>query len=138
MHEYAIQSYLTDRYGPIRRYHTGPGWTWKLWQWRGTPHSLKLQRYWNLTMRLFSVISGTPIGGVLPLCSGAVGVFYSRGDFIHLAEDWQHNFLYRCLRPQFFFTAESIHVAFFIYVPSQRDDTARLYKRMRQTRYILN
>ena len=38
----------------------------------------KLQHHWNPTIRLFSVISNTPIGrGVLTLCRGAVGVFYS-------------------------------------------------------------
>ena len=40
----------------IRCYHSGPGWTWERWQWRGTPHSPKLQHCWNLTIRLFSVI----------------------------------------------------------------------------------
>ena len=39
----------------------------------------KLQHYWSLTIRLFSVISGHSLGrgGVLPFCRGAVGVFYS-------------------------------------------------------------
>ena len=50
----------------------------KWWQWRGTPHSPKLQHYWNLTIRLSSVISRTLIGvGVLHLCRKAVSVFYS-------------------------------------------------------------
>ena len=31
----------------------------------GTPHSPKLQHYWNLTIRLFSVISRTLMGGDL-------------------------------------------------------------------------
>ena len=44
---------------------------------RGTPHSPKLQHYWNFTIRLFSVISWTLIGGVLPLCREAISVFYS-------------------------------------------------------------
>ena len=47
---------------------------------RGAPHSPKLQHCWNLTMRLFSVISRTLVGvcgGVLPPCREAVGVFYS-------------------------------------------------------------
>ena len=43
----------------------------------GTPHSLKPQHYWNITIRLFSVISRTLVGGVLPLCRCAVDVFYS-------------------------------------------------------------
>ena len=38
-------------------------WTWEWWQWRGTPHSSKLQHYWNLTIRLFSVISRILVGG---------------------------------------------------------------------------
>ena len=29
----------------------------------GTPHSLKLQHYWSLTIRLFNVISKTLVGG---------------------------------------------------------------------------
>ena len=37
----------------IRCYHSGPEWTWMRWQWRGTPHSLKIQHYRNLTIRLF-------------------------------------------------------------------------------------
>ena len=36
------------------------------------------QPYWNLTIKLFSVISSSFIGGVaLPLYRGAVGIFYS-------------------------------------------------------------
>ena len=42
----------------------------------GTPHSLKLQHYWNLTIR-FSVITRTLVGGILLLSSDAVGIFYS-------------------------------------------------------------
>ena len=38
----------------IRCYHSLPEWTRERWQWRGTPHSLKLQHYWNLTIRLFT------------------------------------------------------------------------------------
>ena len=40
-------------------------------------HSLKLQHYWNLTIRLFNVLSRTPIGGVLPLSRYVVSVFGS-------------------------------------------------------------
>ena len=44
----------------------------------GALHSPKLQHCWNLTIRLFSVISMILIGGmILPLCREAVGVFYS-------------------------------------------------------------
>ena len=43
-------------------------WTWVRWQWRDTPPSPKLQHYWNLTIRLFSVIYRTLIGvGLTPL-----------------------------------------------------------------------
>ena len=51
-------------------------WTCK-WLYNSTPHSPKLQHCWNLTIKLFSVISRTLVGGVLPLCREAVGVFYS-------------------------------------------------------------
>ena len=34
-------------------------WTWERRQWRGTPHSPKLQYYRSLTIRLFSVIYRT-------------------------------------------------------------------------------
>ena len=47
----------------IRCYHSGPQWTWEQWQWRGTLHSPKLQHHWNLTIRLFIVISRTLVGG---------------------------------------------------------------------------
>ena len=39
--------------------HSGPGNDGK---WRGTLHSPKLQHYWNLTIRLFNVISRTLVG----------------------------------------------------------------------------
>ncbi len=38
---------------------------------RGIPHYPKLQHHGNLTVRLFSVISWTLVGGVLPLCREA-------------------------------------------------------------------
>ena len=77
---------------------------WEKWHWRGTLHSLKLQQYWSLTIKLFSVISEHLLGegfyplaekqsvhstapadwatghllvGVLPLNREAIGVFYS-------------------------------------------------------------
>ena len=34
-------------------YDSAPEWTWEWWQWRGTPHSSKLQHYWSLTVRLY-------------------------------------------------------------------------------------
>ena len=71
------QFYLTHRYDPMRYYHSTPEWTREKWQWRGTPHSSNLQHYWSLTIGLFNVISKTLIGGVLPFCRDAVGVFHS-------------------------------------------------------------
>ena len=38
---------------------SGPG---SDWQWRSTQHSPKLQHYWSLIIRLFSVISGHSLG----------------------------------------------------------------------------
>ena len=37
-------------------------WIWEQWQWKGALHSPKLQHHWNLTIRLFGVISRTLIG----------------------------------------------------------------------------
>ena len=58
--------------------HSGPGSDGNEGILRIPP---KLQHFWNLTIRLFSVISRTVIGGgeVLPLCREAVGVFYRPG-----------------------------------------------------------
>ena len=56
-------------------YHFGPEWTREQWQWRGAPHSPKLQRHWNFTIRLSSVINRTLIGEVLTLSRGTVSVF---------------------------------------------------------------
>ena len=55
---------MTHRYYPIRCYHSRPEWTWKQWQ-TGTLHSTKLQHYSSLTIRLFSIISRTLVGGSL-------------------------------------------------------------------------
>ena len=51
-------------------YRSGPEWFWEWWQWREIPHFPKLLHHWNLTIRLFSVISRTFVvvvggGGVL-------------------------------------------------------------------------
>ena len=47
---------------PIDRcYYSRSEWIWEPWQWRGTPHSPNLQS-WSLTIKLFNVISRTPIG----------------------------------------------------------------------------
>ena len=58
---------------------TTPGqkWTWERWQWRDIPHCPKLQHYWNLTIRLFSVLSRTLVGVVSPFCKEEVRVFSS-------------------------------------------------------------
>ena len=37
-------------------HHSRTVWSQEQWQWRGTQHSPKLQHYWNLTFRLFSVV----------------------------------------------------------------------------------
>ena len=58
-------------------YFSGQEWTWERWPWRVIPHSPKIQNYWSLTIRLFSVITRTLLEWVLPLCRGAVGVIYS-------------------------------------------------------------
>ena len=53
-------------------------------------NSPKLQNYWNLTIRLFSSIARTLVGGVLPLCREAVGEFYtlSRFDKMGGCDNW--------------------------------------------------
>ena len=49
----------------IRCFHSGREWTWDRWQWRGTPHSPKLQHYCSLTIRLLNIISRTLVEGPL-------------------------------------------------------------------------
>ena len=44
---------------------------------KSTSHSPKLQHYWSLTIRYFSVISRTMVRGVLPQCKDVVSVFDS-------------------------------------------------------------
>ena len=39
------------------------GGSWGWWKWRVSLYSLKLQHYWNPTIKLFSVISRTLVGG---------------------------------------------------------------------------
>ena len=62
-------------FGPIRCFHAGPEWTWEQWQWRG----LRILQISCITgTGLYSVISRVLVGrGVLPLCRGAVGLFFS-------------------------------------------------------------
>ena len=52
-------------------------WTWERWQWRGALHTPKLQHYWSLAIRFFSVIFRILVGGVLPLFRDAISLFYS-------------------------------------------------------------
>ena len=76
---------------------------WEQWQWIGTSYSPKLQHYWNLIIRLFSVVSGFSLeesypsaemqsarppghslqGELLLLCRDVVGVFYSSNRLGH-------------------------------------------------------
>ena len=48
----------------------------RVMKWRAAWHSPKLQS-WSLAIRLFIVVSRTPMSSVLPLYRYAVGVFYS-------------------------------------------------------------
>ena len=50
----------------VKCYHSGSVWTYEQWQWRGTPHSPKLQHYWRLTIRLFNVNTGNSLGKSYP------------------------------------------------------------------------
>ena len=67
-HLFALFKCLTLLF-TFRCYHSGLEWTWEWWQWRGALHFPKLIHYWNLTIRLFSVISRTLVeagGGSYP------------------------------------------------------------------------
>ena len=91
---------------------------------KGTLHSPRLLHYLKLTIRLFSVISRTPIGGVLPLCIEAVGVFYcpSRlGNLLSLCNSilvsWGSYFVWWYINPCGLFNANSfffVHMISFI------------------------
>ena len=52
---------------------------------KGYSHSPKLQHYWNLTIRLFSVISKILIEGVLLFYRDAISVFWSPSRLGHLS-----------------------------------------------------
>ena len=67
-----IDRTLSGATTPGQSGHGSEGHKWIL----RIPQSLTLH-YWSLTVRLFSVISRTLFGGVLLLCSEAVGVFFS-------------------------------------------------------------
>ena len=47
----------------MKFYHSRQEWTWEQWQWRDAPYSLTFQHYWNLAIRLFSIISRILIRG---------------------------------------------------------------------------
>ena len=68
----------------------------------GTPHSPKLQHYWNVTIKLFSVIFRTLVGGgVLPLSREAVSVFYSPSRLGNsLSESYSLSLLNQRLNPK--------------------------------------
>ena len=60
-------------------------WTLEAIAMEGAPHPPKLQHYWNLTIRLFSVICKTLIGGGLtPLqrCTGYILQLQPTGQII--------------------------------------------------------
>ena len=63
-------------------------WTWERWQWRSTLHFPKLQHYWNLAIRLFSVISKKHVGeNLTPLQSSSRCILQpkpTRQQFEHL------------------------------------------------------
>ena len=71
------QFYFTHRYDAFMCYHSGPEWTWEWWQWRDTLHSLKLQHYWSLAIRLFNVISRTFIERCGSYPSAGIQLVYS-------------------------------------------------------------
>ena len=56
---------------------------------RGSPYFPKLQHYWSLAIRLFSVISRTLVGGVLPLSGDVVGVFFSSIRLAEREREWE-------------------------------------------------
>ena len=88
----ANQFYSTNRLEPIRCYHSGSEWAWEQWQWRGIPHFPKLQIYWGICIRWFSVICRTLVlGWIMPHFIEGVGVFYSHsrlGLGISIRTDW--------------------------------------------------
>ena len=73
LHKYAICPIDTIVSGATTPGQSGPG----TYGNEGVPCILQFptQHHWNLTIRLFRVISWTLCEGVLPLCRSAVGVF---------------------------------------------------------------
>ena len=66
----------------IRWFNSGPEWTLEQCHW--LCFSPKLQHYRSLAIRLFNDLSRTLVGGVIPLCRDAVGVFWSSGRLGHI------------------------------------------------------
>ena len=62
---------------PYQCYHARPEWTWEQWQWRCALHSPKPQHHWNITIRLFSVMTGHSLGGWGSYLSAEVQSVYS-------------------------------------------------------------
>ena len=75
--------YLTHWQDPIRCCHSRSVWNRGWWQWRAILNSPKFQTYWNLTIRLLSIISRTLFGRVLLLCRDAVNVVCCPGRRSH-------------------------------------------------------
>ena len=76
---------------PIRCYHSRPQWTWEKWQWKGTLHSPKLQHNWNLTIRLFSVISVTLVdGGLSTLQRSSRRILMTQQHAVWEAQPWSN------------------------------------------------
>ena len=87
----------------IRWYNSGPEWTWGRLQWRGAPHSSKLQYHWKFTLRLFSVIYRTLLG--LSYLSAELTLVYSTAptDWVRLlSEYFLGNFIFKQLRAHLF------------------------------------
>ena len=59
------------------------------WQRRDILHSVKLQHYWSLIIRFFSIISRALVGRDLLFCRDAMGVFYSPSQLGQVLARWQ-------------------------------------------------
>ena len=78
----------------IRCYHSGPEWTWERWQGSGTLHFSKPQHYCNFTIRLFSVISRTLMGG------GSYPTVEKQSVYSTALADWTNRMKMTCMQPQ--------------------------------------
>ena len=67
----------------IRCNHSRPQWTWEQLQWKGTPHFPKLQHNWNITIRLFNVMSGHSLGKSYPSASRCILQLQATGPICH-------------------------------------------------------